>query len=78
VAEAGREAASAAGAAIETMDVKTALMRDTRVDAGDIDVDTNHETRTVVLKGSCRRRRNERSPRTSPAPKPPATASTTS
>ncbi|MGE0360879.1 MAG: BON domain-containing protein [Vicinamibacterales bacterium] len=52
VAEAGREAASAAGAAIETMDVKTALMRDSRVDAGDIDVDTNHETRIVVLKGS--------------------------
>ncbi|MGD9902153.1 MAG: BON domain-containing protein [Vicinamibacterales bacterium] len=50
--EAGREAASAVDAAMETMDVKTALMRDDRVDAGDINVDTNHDTRTVVLKGS--------------------------
>lgn len=47
VANAGR----AADAAVETMDVKTALMSDRRVDASDINVDTNHETRTVVLKG---------------------------
>ncbi|MGE0363534.1 MAG: BON domain-containing protein [Vicinamibacterales bacterium] len=47
VGNAGR----AADAAVETMDVKAALMRDSGVDAGDIDVDTNHETRTVVLKG---------------------------
>ncbi|MEZ5285797.1 MAG: BON domain-containing protein [Vicinamibacterales bacterium] len=56
--EAGREAGdamgtagSAAGAAMETMDVKMALMASDRVDAGDINVDTNHETKTVVLKG---------------------------
>lgn len=47
VANAGR----AADAAVETMDVKAALMRDSRVEAGDINVDTNHETKTVVLKG---------------------------
>lgn len=50
-AEAVREGGRAADAAMETMDVKAALMRDTRVDAGDINVDTNHETKTVVLKG---------------------------
>lgn len=56
--DAGREvgdavgtAGQAAGAAFETADVKTALMTDARVDAGDIDVDTNHETKAVVLKG---------------------------
>lgn len=47
VANAGR----AAEAAVQTMDVKTALMKDSRVDASDINVDTNHETKTVVLKG---------------------------
>ena len=47
VANAGR----AAEAAVETMDVKAALMADSRVDAGGINVDTNHETKTVVLKG---------------------------
>lgn len=51
-AEAGREATRAAGAAMETIDVKTALMRDSRVDAGEINVDTDHETKTVILKGS--------------------------
>ncbi|MGE3509740.1 MAG: BON domain-containing protein [Vicinamibacterales bacterium] len=56
--DAGREvgdgvgtAGRAAGAAFETADVKTALMTDSRVDAGDINVDTNHDTKTVVLKG---------------------------
>ena len=47
VGNAGR----AAEAAVQTMDVKAALMRDSRVDASDINVDTNHETKTVVLKG---------------------------
>ena len=47
VANAGR----AADAAVETMDVKAALMADTRVDAGDINVDTDHQTKTVILKG---------------------------
>jgi osmotically-inducible protein OsmY len=45
-------AGSAIDAATETIDVKTALMTDDTVDAGDINVDTFHETKTVVLKGS--------------------------
>ena len=56
--EAARDAGAAVGnagraadAAVETMDVKAALMRDDRVDAGGINVDTNHQTKTVVLKG---------------------------
>ena len=47
MANAGR----AADAAVETMDVKAALMADSRVDAGGINVDTDHETKTVILKG---------------------------
>lgn len=47
VANAGR----AADAAVETMDVKAALMADSRVDARDINVDTDHVSKTVVLKG---------------------------
>jgi osmotically-inducible protein OsmY len=47
VANAGR----AGDAAVQTMDVKAALMADTRVDAGGINVDTDHERKTVVLKG---------------------------
>jgi hypothetical protein len=50
--EAAREAGSAAAAAIETIDVKSALMADRTVDASHINVDTFHETKTVVLKGS--------------------------
>ncbi|MGE3275743.1 MAG: BON domain-containing protein [Vicinamibacterales bacterium] len=41
-----------ADAAMETMDVKAALIADDTVDADDINVDTNHETKTVVLRGS--------------------------
>ena len=40
----------AAGA--ETVDVKSALIADGRVDATNINVDTNASTRTVVLKGT--------------------------
>jgi hyperosmotically inducible protein len=40
----------AAGA--ETVDVKAALIADGRVDATNINVDTNAETKTVVLKGT--------------------------
>ena len=50
--EAAREAGSATAAAIETVDVKSALMADRTVDASHINVDTFHETKTVVLKGS--------------------------
>ncbi len=46
------KAGSAVDAAAETIDVKTALMADSTVDASDINVDTFHETKTVVLKGS--------------------------
>ena len=49
---AAREAGSATSAAIETIDVKSALMADRTVDASHINVDTFHETKTVVLKGS--------------------------
>lgn len=41
----------AADAAVQTMDVKTALIMDTRVDAGNINVDSDHVTKTVTLKG---------------------------
>jgi osmotically-inducible protein OsmY len=50
--EAAREAGAATAAAIETIDVKSALMADRTVDASHINVDTFHETKTVVLKGS--------------------------
>ena len=51
-----RRTAGNAGAAVdaagETIDVKTALMADDTIDADEINVDTFHETKTVVLKGS--------------------------
>ena len=50
--EAAREAGSAIRGAVETIDVKSALMADRTVDASHVDVDTLHETKTVVLKGS--------------------------
>lgn len=46
------EGGRAADAAVETMDVKVALSADSRVDASDINVDTNHTTKTVTLRGS--------------------------
>ena len=62
VAGAAKDAASAAGAAVkeggraadaavQTMDVKVALTADTRVDASNINVDSDHVTKTVTLKG---------------------------
>lgn len=50
--EAAREAGSAIKGAVETIDVKSALMADRTVDASRIDVDTVHDTKTIVLKGS--------------------------
>lgn len=47
VANGGR----AADAAVETMDVKVALTLDKRVDASHINVDSDHITKTVTLKG---------------------------
>lgn len=45
------EGGKAADAAVETMDVKMALSADTRVDASHINVDTDHVTKTVTLRG---------------------------
>ena len=45
------EGGKAADAAVETMDVKMALSTDTRVDASNINVDTDHVTKTVTLRG---------------------------
>jgi hyperosmotically inducible protein len=39
-------------AGVETVDVKSALIADGRVDASNINVDTSASTKTVVLKGS--------------------------
>jgi len=39
-------------AATQTVDVKSALIADGRVDASGINVDTSSSTKTVVLKGS--------------------------
>lgn len=39
-------------AGVETVDVKSALIADGRVDASNINVDTISQTKTVVLKGS--------------------------
>ncbi|WP_373065425.1 BON domain-containing protein [Gemmatimonas sp.] len=55
-AEATSEAASSMGASMdaasETADVKTALMADATVDASDVNVNTNKDTKTVTLNGS--------------------------
>ena len=50
--DAAKDAGNAVAAAVETIDVKSALMADRTVDASHINVDTFHETKTVVLKGS--------------------------
>jgi osmotically-inducible protein OsmY len=50
--DAARNAGDAMKGAVETIDVKTALMADRTVDASHINVDTFHETKTIVLKGS--------------------------
>jgi osmotically-inducible protein OsmY len=50
--EAAGQAGDAIDAAKQTFDVKAALTADTTIDASHIDVDTNHDTRTVTLKGT--------------------------
>jgi osmotically-inducible protein OsmY len=45
-------AAEKTTAAAQTVDVKSALIADGRVDASNINVDTSADTRTVVLKGT--------------------------
>jgi osmotically-inducible protein OsmY len=50
--QAASDAGGAIDAAKQTFDVKAALMADTTIDSSHIDVDTNHETHTVTLKGT--------------------------
>jgi osmotically-inducible protein OsmY len=50
-AVATRNATEAAEAAAQTVNVKTALLADTRVAATGINVDTDRASRTVILKG---------------------------
>jgi hypothetical protein len=47
-----KDNASTARGALETIDVKTAILADKTIDAGAIDVDTYQDTKTVVLRGS--------------------------
>ena len=49
---AAKDAGAAVAAAVETIDVKSALMADRTVDASHINVDTFADTKTVALKGS--------------------------
>lgn len=55
-AEETAEAAATTGAAMDgamqTGEVKSAIMADTRVDAGDINVDTDEAKKTVTLNGT--------------------------
>jgi len=51
-ASAAQETQATVGAAMETADVKTALLADTRLKASGINVDTNKEARTVTLNGT--------------------------
>ena len=52
LAGAAKDAGAAMEAGKQTLDVKTALMADSSIDASRIDVDTDQGTRTVTLKGS--------------------------
>ena len=47
-----RENAATVRGAVETLDVKTALIADKTIDAGAIDVDTFQDKKVVVLRGS--------------------------
>jgi hypothetical protein len=47
-----RENASATRGAIETLDVKSAIIADKTIDSGAIDVDTYQDKKLVVLRGS--------------------------
>ena len=52
VAGAAKEAGATTHAAKQTLDVKTALIADSSIDASKIDVDTDENTKTVTLKGT--------------------------
>lgn len=51
-AEAAASTGTAVGGAMQTGEVKTALLADTRIDASDINVDTDEAGKTVTLKGT--------------------------
>ena len=51
-AEAAEKTGDAMGGAIQTGEIKAAIMADKRVDAGDINVDTDEARKTVTLKGT--------------------------
>lgn len=51
-AEAAEKTGDAMGGAIQTGEVKTAIMADKRVDASDVNVDTDEAKKTVTLRGS--------------------------
>ncbi len=51
-AEAAASTGAAMGGAMETGQIKSAIMADTRVDAGDINVDTDEDKKTVTLRGT--------------------------
>ena len=50
--ETAAKTGAAVGAALETAEIKTALMADKSIDATSINVDTYAESKTVVLRGS--------------------------
>jgi osmotically-inducible protein OsmY len=50
----------AMGGAMETASVKTAIMADSRVDAGDINVDTDEARKTVTLNGAVKTKDQKR------------------
>ena len=52
VVEDTKENASTVRGAMETVDVKSAIIADKTIDAGAIDVDTYQDKRVVVLRGS--------------------------
>ena len=54
VAGAVESAGDTAAGAVQTADIKVALAADDSVDADDVNVDTNGETKVVTLKGTVR------------------------
>ena len=52
VVEDTKDNASAVRGAVETVDVKTAIIADKTIDSGAIDVDTYQDKKVVVLRGS--------------------------
>lgn len=52
VVEDTKDNASAVRGAVETVDVKTAIIADKTIDSGAIDVDTYQDKKLVVLRGS--------------------------